>query len=115
MTPKGLKKAGLYNPPGMASTLDRIRIAQIHGVDLGNPVNLIDIYRIGQFYRVDEPPKVARINPELPWKAAAAYRFLNCGLRFSANAAMPSFWSAVAKVAWNRRRSNLTPSESVVS
>jgi len=31
-----------------------------------NPVNPLDIYRIGQFYRDAESPAVVRFNPELP-------------------------------------------------
>jgi hypothetical protein len=39
----------------------------------------------------------------------------NCGLRFSAKAAMPSTWSSVANIASNNRRSKSSPSRSVVS
>ena len=35
---------------------------------------------------------------------------MKAGLRFSTNAPMPSFWSSVAKIAWNIRRSNRRPS-----
>ena len=42
-------------------------------------------------------------------------RFLKAGLRFSAKAAMPSFWSSVANMAWNTRRSKRRPSANVVS
>ena len=42
-------------------------------------------------------------------------RCLNSGLRFSRNAAIPSFWSSVENIEWNRRRSKLTPSARVVS
>ena len=49
------------------------------------------------------------------WLAApsprdAAQRCLKSGGRFSRNAAMPSFWSAVANSEWNTRRSKSTPS-----
>src|ERR1700741_4776627 len=43
------------------------------------------------------------------------YRPLNSGFRFSTNAFMPSFWSSKANSEWNSRRSNFTPSVSVVS
>ncbi|MNP86372.1 hypothetical protein D3C76_1865630 [compost metagenome] len=43
------------------------------------------------------------------------YRSRNCGSRFSRKAAMPSFWSSVAKSAWKLRRSNRIPSRKVVS
>ena len=33
------------------------------------------------------------------------------GKRFSINAFIPSFWSSVAKVLWNRRRSKCMPSD----
>src|SRR3954463_16101938 len=46
---------------------------------------------------------------------AAPHRLRKAGLRFSIKAAMPSFWSSVAKVEWNRRRSKRNPSASVVS
>jgi len=36
-------------------------------------------------------------------------RFLKTGWRFSTKAAMPSFWSAVPKLAWNSRRSKRMP------
>ena len=39
-----------------------------------------------------------------------SYVFVNVGVRFSANALMPSFWSASAKVAWKLRRSRRRPS-----
>ncbi len=42
-------------------------------------------------------------------------RFWKSGFRFSTKAAMPSFWSAVANMAWNTRRSKRMPSASVVS
>ncbi len=38
-------------------------------------------------------------------KLIAIYAFLNWARRFSVNAAMPSFWSCVAKREWNVRRS----------
>jgi len=31
-----------------------------------NPVNSIDIHKTGQFYRVEQSPKVIQDNPELP-------------------------------------------------
>ena len=43
------------------------------------------------------------------------HRFLFTGLRFSIKAAMPSARSSSAKVAWNRLRSTLSPSDSGVS
>ena len=43
------------------------------------------------------------------------YRFSKFGARFSTKAAMPSFWSAVANMAWKTRRSKRMPSASVVS
>ena len=43
------------------------------------------------------------------------YLFLNCALRLSMNARMPSFWSSRANMEWNRRRSKRTPSARVVS
>jgi hypothetical protein len=46
---------------------------------------------------------------------AIAYLSVKFALRFSPNAAMPSFWSWVANMAWNSRRSKRTPSASVVS
>jgi hypothetical protein len=49
--------------------------------------------------------------PEMP----AGQRFLNCGVRFSTKAAMPSFWSWVANMAWKVRRSNRSPSYSGAS
>lgn len=46
---------------------------------------------------------------------ASGHLSLNSGLRFSANAAIPSFWSSVANMAWKTRRSKRMPSDSVVS
>lgn len=46
---------------------------------------------------------------------AAAQRWVNTGGRFSVKAVMPSFWSALAKTAWKRRRSKRIPSVRVVS
>src|SRR5690606_14517232 len=42
--------------------------------------------------------------------ARRIYLCWNAGGRFSTNAAMPSFWSAVENSEWNTRRSNSTPS-----
>ena len=47
--------------------------------------------------------------------ARGHYLSVKFALRFSEKAAMPSFWSAVANMAWNSRRSKRTPSLSVVS
>lgn len=38
-------------------------------------------------------------------------RLRKFGKRFSTKAFIPSFWSSVAKVLWNKRRSYWTPSE----
>jgi hypothetical protein len=41
--------------------------------------------------------------------------WLNWAARLFTKASMPSFWSAVANSAWNRRRSNITPSDKLPS
>ncbi|MDQ0997980.1 hypothetical protein QFZ34_003162 [Phyllobacterium ifriqiyense] len=43
------------------------------------------------------------------------YLSLKLAARFSAKAAMPSFWSSSANMEWNTRRSKRRPSVSVVS
>lgn len=48
-------------------------------------------------------------------RSGCRYSFLKLGVRLSMNACMPSFWSAVANMEWNSRRSNRMPSFSVVS
>ena len=48
-------------------------------------------------------------------RASSRHRLRKAGLRFSMKASMPSFWSSVAKVEWNSRRSKRTPSARVVS
>lgn len=42
-------------------------------------------------------------------------RFVKFGKRFSIKAFIPSFWSSVANVLWNNRRSYWTPSANVDS
>lgn len=46
---------------------------------------------------------------------ATPYLCPNFAFRLSANAAIPSFWSSVANMAWKTRRSKRMPSASVVS
>lgn len=49
-----------------------------------------------EFGRPGEPASARVPRAQRPWNSAG---------RFSTNAAMPSFWSAVANAAWNSRRS----------
>ena len=52
---------------------------------------------------------------EIRHRRSLGYLCLKAGFRFSTNAAIPSFWSSVAKSEWNSRRSNRMPSPSGLS
>lgn len=64
--------------------------------------------------RAHRQPHTTRGPHRQRW-SSAAHSSLKFGLRLSTKAAMPSFWSLVANVWWNRRRSKRMPSASVIS
>ncbi len=64
---------------------------------------------------LSEPPKFRHRRIAFQRRRRSNHWSLKPGLRFSLNAAMPSFWSSVANMAWNTRRSKRTPSCRVVS
>ena len=78
-------------------------------------------FLLGQQKKVTRPPggtgalarrALARRQGE---PASPHQRCLNTAGRLARNAAMPSFWSSVENIAWNMRRSYITPSSSPLS